>query len=82
MRRPILLPFLQLTHDCSTPACIFQDLVITKWHAYGLDRNSLKLLYDYLKGHGHKAKLVLVTGVPHGSVHRLMLLNTFVVDFS
>ena len=31
--------------------CICHDLLIAKLNAYGVDRNALKLIYDYLIDH-------------------------------
>ena len=34
--------------------CIPHDILIAKLSAHGFDRNSLKLIYSYLKGRRHK----------------------------
>ena len=39
--------------------CIAHDLMIAKLEAYGLDRDSLKFMYTYLRGRGQKVKVVV-----------------------
>ena len=37
--------------------CLPHDLIIAKFEAYGLSKNSLKLLLDYLKGRKQRVKI-------------------------
>ena len=56
--------------------CICHDLLIAKLNAYSVDRNALKLLYDYLSDRSQKTKvgssfsayLDIIYGVPQGSI--------------
>ena len=63
--------------------CICHDLLIAKLNAYGLERNALKLVYDYLSNRSQKTKvgssfstyLDIVYGVPQGSILGPLLFN-------
>ena len=57
--------------------CLPHDLIITKFEAYGLSKNSLKLLLDYLDGRKQRVKkgssysfwsLDVKGGLPQGSI--------------
>ena len=66
--------------------CLPHDLLIAKLEAYGLDINSLALLYSYLNNrcqrvkigsHRSTARKIKKIGVPQGSVVGLLLFNIF-----
>ena len=67
---------------------ICHDLLIAKLNAYGLERNALKLVYDYLSNRLQKTKvgssfstyLDIVYGVPQGSILRTLLFNIDLCD--
>ena len=69
--------------------CICHDLLIAKLNAYGFDRNTLKLIYDYLSDSAQKTKigssfsayLDIIYGVPHGSILGPLLLNIDLCDW-
>ena len=63
--------------------CICHYLLIAKLNAYGVDRNALKLVYDYLSDRSQKTKvgfsfsdyLGIIYGVPQGSILGPLLFN-------
>ena len=72
-----------------------RDLFIVKWNVFGIDRNALKFIYDYLSDRSQKIKvdssfiayLGIIYGVSQGSLlgsllFNIDLCNLFFEDYS
>ena len=70
--------------------CIPHDLLIAKLNAYNFDRQSRVILYSYLKRSTQCVNVnniqstfqTLLSGVPKGSILRLLLINMFINDLT
>ena len=68
--------------------CISHELLIAKLHAYGFDKRSLVLIYNYLSNRKQRVKVndshsswsEILFGVPQGSILGLLLFSIFICD--
>ena len=68
--------------------CIPHDLIIAKFAAYGFKRETLRLIYSYVKGRKQSVKInntysdynEIISGIPQGSILGLVFFNLSIND--
>ena len=68
--------------------CIFHEFLIAKLHSYGVTKNSLKLILNYLSRRKQRTKIGssistwydVITKVPQASIPGLLFVNIFIND--